>query len=80
MSDHGLPSRIGDGTLSRATVVWTYVLHGRTTLRFEWDMGHTLEVFGPDGRVDTIMVGDPAKVTTSRRTVENVIRRYIAGE
>jgi hypothetical protein len=74
--DHGLPEEIAGGTLSAAAVTWTFS-RGTEELTFEWDLGHRLTVLNGGGVVAVREVGDPAKATTSRRTVENEIRRFI---
>jgi hypothetical protein len=77
--DHGLPARIAGGTLSEARVMWTFVRDDGDGIDFTWDIGHTVAAIGSDGRVlEEWTVGDPEKATTSRRTVENSIRRFLA--
>jgi Tol biopolymer transport system component len=76
-SSHGLPCRLGNGELSRAMVVWIYDRDDGQSLRFEWDLAHDLAVISPDGSRDSFVVGDPEKATSSRWTVEKMIRRYI---
>jgi hypothetical protein len=79
--DHGLPARIAGGVLSEAHVSWTFVPDGgdvQDGLEFTWDIGHKVAVMTSEGRVlDEWLVGDPEKATTSRRTVENSIRKFL---
>jgi hypothetical protein len=79
--DHGLPARIAGGVLSEAHVSWTFVPDGgdvQDGLEFTWDIGHKVTVATSDGRLlDEWLVGDPEKATTSRRTVENSIRKFL---
>jgi hypothetical protein len=74
--DHGLPETIAGGTLSAAVVAWKFQ-RGTEELDFEWDIGHRLVVLRKGVVVAVRDVGDAAKATTSRRTVENEIRRYL---
>jgi hypothetical protein len=74
--DHGLPAEVAGGTLSSASVVWNYK-RGNQELQFHCDIGHELTVVSDGNEIASFSVGDPAKVTTSRRTVENVIRKYL---
>jgi hypothetical protein len=47
-------------------------------VEFTWDIGHKVVVMTSDGRLlDEWLVGDPEKATTSRRTVENSIRKFL---
>jgi hypothetical protein len=79
--DHGLPARLAGGTLSEAHVSWTFRSDAgdrRDDIEFTWDIGHTVRAIGPDGQLlDEWSVGDPEKATTSRRTVEHSIRKYL---
>jgi hypothetical protein len=74
--DHGLPEEIAGGTLGSAVVAWKFT-RGDGELDFEWDIGHKLVVVREGAVVATRQVGDPAKATTSRRTVENEIRKFV---
>jgi hypothetical protein len=77
--DHGLPARIAGGTLSEARVMWTFVQDDGLRIEFTWDIGHTVTAIRSDGHVlEEWTVGDPERATTSRRTVENSIRRFLA--
>jgi hypothetical protein len=79
-TDHGLPARIAGGVLSEAHVTWTFLPDGdsRDGVEFTWDIGHKVRVMTSDGRLlDEWLVGDPEKATTSRRTVENSIRKFL---
>jgi hypothetical protein len=77
--DHGLPARIAGGTLSEARVMWTFIPDDGVRIEFTWDIGHTVTAIRSDGDVlEEWTVGDPEKATTSRRTVENSIRRFLA--
>jgi hypothetical protein len=76
--DHGLPARVAEGVLSEAHVAWTYVPDGGEDIEFAWDIGHRVTATGSDGRLlAEWLVGDPEKATTSRRTVENSIRKFL---
>jgi hypothetical protein len=77
--DHGLPATIADGVLSEARVTWTFVPDdGGHSIEFSWDIGHTVTARS-EGKPDVEwFVGDPEKATTSRRTVENSIRSFLA--
>jgi hypothetical protein len=79
--DHGLPARIADGVLSEALVRWSFRPDGGSEddgIEFSWDIGHKVVATTPHGRLlDEWLVGDPQKATTSRRTVENSIRRFL---
>jgi len=79
--DHGLPARVAGGILSEAHVTWTFrsdVGDRREDIEFTWDIGHQVKAMRPDGQLlDEWIVGDPAKATTSRRTVENSIRNFL---
>jgi hypothetical protein len=75
--DHGLPARVAGGTLSEAHVVWKFVPDDGDDIDFMWDLGHRVTA-NSDGRlVAEWLVGDPRKATTSRRTVENSIRKFL---
>jgi len=74
--DHGLPEEIAGGTLGSAVVAWKFT-RGDEELDFEWDIGHTLVVLQDGAVIATRHVGNPAKATTSRRTVENEIRKFV---
>jgi hypothetical protein len=76
--DHGLPAKIAGGVLSEARVIWTFVADdGDRSIEFSWDIGHTVTARS-DGQPDIEwFVGDPEKASTSRRTVENSIRRFL---
>jgi hypothetical protein len=74
--DHGLPEEIAGGTLSAAVVTWTF-RRGNEELTFEWDLGHRLTVLRGGEVLAVRELGDPAKATTSRRTVENEIRKFV---
>jgi hypothetical protein len=74
--DHGLPEDIAGGTLSSAVVAWKFK-RGDEELDFEWDIGHELVVLREGAVIASRQVGDPAKATTSRRTVENEIRDFL---
>jgi hypothetical protein len=77
--DHGLPARLAGGTLSEAHVTWTFVPDDGDAIEFAWDIGHRVTATASDGRLlDEWSVGNPEKATTSRRTVENSIRKYLA--
>ena len=77
--DHGLPARVAGGTLSEAHVMWTFVPDDGDDIEFIWDIGHKVTAMRSDGRLlDEWIVGDPEKTTTSRRTVENSIRQFLA--
>jgi hypothetical protein len=79
--DHGLPARVAGGTLSEARVVWTFVPDDGDPIEFTWDIGHRVAAAVPGGELlDAWVVGNPEKATTSRRTVENSIREFLAGE
>jgi hypothetical protein len=79
--DHGLPARLAGGVLSEAHVTWTFLPDdgdSRDGLELTWDIGHKVTVMTSDGRLlDEWLVGDPEKATTSRRTVENSIRKFL---
>jgi hypothetical protein len=76
--DHGLPAEVADGILSAARVAWTFRSHdGEDTIEFTWDIGHAVTARSNGRTVAEWRVGDPAKATTSRRTVENSIRRFL---
>jgi hypothetical protein len=77
--DHGLPARVAGGTLSEAHVMWTFVPDDGVDIEFTWDIGHKVTAMRSDGRLlDEWIVGDAEKTTTSRRTVENSIRQFLA--
>jgi hypothetical protein len=75
--DHGLPEEIAGGTLGSAVVVWKFK-RADEELDFEWDIGHKLVVRRENAVIAIRHVGDPAKATTSRRTVENEIRKFVS--
>jgi hypothetical protein len=79
--DHGLPARLAGGILSEAHVTWTFLPDDGSYhdgIEFTWDIGHKVTVMASDGRLlDEWLVGDPEKATTSRRTVENSIRKFL---
>jgi hypothetical protein len=78
--DHGLPARVAGGILSEAHVTWTFRSDddGRDDIEFTWDIGHKVTAAESEGRLlDEWLVGDPEKATTSRRTVENSIRKFL---
>jgi hypothetical protein len=79
--DHGLPASVAGGVLSEAHVTWTFLPDdggARDGIEFTWDLGHKVTVTTSDGRLlDEWQVGDPEKATTSRRTVENSIRKFL---
>jgi hypothetical protein len=81
--DHGLPANIAGGVLSEAHVTWTFLPDDgdeQDGIEFTWDIGHKVTVTTSDGRLlDEWQVGDPQKATTSRRTVENSIKKFLAG-
>jgi hypothetical protein len=74
--DHGLPEEIAGGTLGSAVVAWKFT-RGDEELDFEWDIGHRLVVVRDGAVIAARQVGNPAKATTSRRTVENEIRKFV---
>ena len=77
--DHGLPARVAGGTLSEAHVMWTFVQDDGDDIEFSWDIGHKVTAMRSEGRLlGEWIVGDPEKMTTSRRTVENSIRQFLA--
>jgi hypothetical protein len=76
--DHGLPAEVADGILSEARVAWTFRPHeGKDTIQFTWDIGHVVTARSDGRTVAEWQVGDPEKATTSRRTVENSIRKFL---
>jgi hypothetical protein len=75
--DHGLPARVGGGTLSEAHVTWTFVGDDGVRIGFTWDIGHMVTAQVDGEPVVEWLVGDPQKATTSRRTVENSIRAFL---
>ncbi len=79
--DHGLPERLAGGVLSAARVTWTFRPDdgdAQDAIEFTWDIGHDVTAETSDGQlVDEWLVGDPQKATTSRRTVEDSIRRFL---
>ncbi len=79
--DHGLPARVAGGILSEAHVTWKFRSDegdGRDDIEFTWDLGHKVMAMKSDGRLlEVWLVGDPEKATTSRRTVENSIRKFL---
>ena len=76
--DHGLPARLAGGMLSEAHVTWTFVPDDGEAIEFTWDLGHQVTATKSEGLVlDVLLVGDPNKATTSRRTVENSIRSFL---
>lgn len=79
--DHGLPARVAGGVLSEAHVTWTFLpddIDAENGIEFTWDIGHKVKAMTSDGRtLDEWLVGDPEKATTSRRTVENSIRKFL---
>jgi hypothetical protein len=77
--DHGLPARVAGGILSEAHVTWKFLPDdGEDGIELTWDFGHNVTATKLDGRLlDEWLVGDPEKATTSRRTVENSIRRFL---
>jgi hypothetical protein len=79
--DHGLPARAAGGVLGEAHVNWTFLPDdgdGQDGIEFTWDIGHKVMVMTSDRRLlDEWLVGDPEKATTSRRTVENSIRKFL---
>jgi hypothetical protein len=79
--DHGLPAKLAGGELSEAHVTWTFIPDDgdvQDSLEFTWDIGHMVTVMTSHGRLlDEWQVGDPEKATTSRRTVENSIRKFL---
>jgi hypothetical protein len=67
------------GILREAHVMWTFVPDDGDDIEFTWDIGHKVTAMRSDGRLlDEWIVGDPQKATTSRRTVENSIRQFLA--
>ena len=78
--DHGLPARVAGGILSEAHVAWTFAPDDGDGIEFMWDIGHRVTATRSDGRLlAEWLVGDPEKATTSRRTVENSIRKFLDG-
>ena len=76
--DHGLPAAIAGGILSEAHVTWDFAPDDGDGVRFTWDLGHTVTARTSGGAlIDEWQVGDPAKATTSRQTVENSIREFL---
>lgn len=78
--DHGLPARVAGGILSEAHVTWTFLPDdGDRSIDFMWDIGHKVTARSDGQAVAEWLVGDPRKATTSRRTVENSIRKFLDG-
>jgi hypothetical protein len=75
--DHGLPATVAEGTLSEARVMWTFVPDDGDSIDFVWDIGHRVSAHSNGRPLAEWLVGDPKKATTSRRTVENSIRRFL---
>jgi hypothetical protein len=77
LMDHGLPARLAGGVLSEASVTWTFVDDDGGRVVFAWDIGHTVTAKADGEPTVEWQVGDPEKATTSRRTVERSIRRFL---
>jgi len=76
--DHGLPAQVAGGILSGAHVTWSFVPDDGDPIEFMWDIGHKVTATRSDGLpLAEWLVGDPEKATTSRRTVENSIRKFL---
>lgn len=76
MVRHALPAEVAGGTLGSASVVWDYTREGRR-LQFRWNLGHEVTVVLKGRTIDSFRVGDLTKVTTSRRSIENEITKYL---
>ena len=76
--DHGLPATVAEGTLGEARVTWTFVPNDDgDSIDFVWDIGHKVSAHSNGRHIADWFVGDPNKATTSRRTVEDSIRRFL---
>lgn len=76
--DHGLPARVAGGILSEAHVTWEFLPdEGDPSIDFIWDIGHKVTAYAVGKPIAGWLVGDPQKATTSRRTVENSIKRFL---
>lgn len=75
--DHGLPAHVAGGTLSEAHVTWSFVPDDGEPIEFMWDIGHTVTATSSGRLLAEWHVGNPEKATTSRRTVENSIRKFL---
>jgi len=59
-------------------VRWTFVPDDGDHIEFTWDIGHKVTATTSDGRLLAAwLVGDSERATTSRRTVENSIRKFL---